>query len=131
MTKEDNWQERFKKAETEQEQLFKRVSKYYDIMYSIQNSDNMAPWRSKLYIPILASKAWDLISRLSGVVPYFRTQIDEYQLEDMGFSVPDETLKRQSRLDAKLKKDYEDTPNEPMKFKVADSLLDAVVAGTG
>lgn len=129
--KSTTWKERFTKAEDEQQKLFNRVSKYYDIMYSVQNSSNMAPWRSKLYIPILASKAWDLISRLSGVTPYFRTEIEEYVLDETGFTVPEDVRERQNRLDAKLRKDYVETPDEPMKFKVSDILIDAVVAGTG
>lgn len=130
-TKPSIWKERFEKAENEQQQLFARVSKYYDIMYAVQNSSNMAPWRSKLYIPVLASKAWDLISRLSNVTPYFRTKIEEYELEENGFVVPEDVRERQNRIDAKLHKDYVDNPDEPIKFKVADTLLDATVAGTG
>jgi hypothetical protein len=125
------WSERFNNAEQAQFDLFNRVSKYYDIMYAVQNTSNIAPWRAKVFIPILASKAWDLVSRLSNVVPYFQTKIDELELEESGFVVPETTQNRQMRLDAKLKKDYTDSPDEPMKLKVSDTLLDAVVAGTG
>jgi hypothetical protein len=59
------WQTRFTRAENNQEALFKKVSKYYDIMYAIQNTDNVAPWRAKIFVPVMASKAWDLIARLS------------------------------------------------------------------
>lgn len=129
--KANTWQKRFEKAEEAQTPLFKRVSKYYDIMYSVQNTDNMAPWRSKVYIPVLASKAWDLISRLSNVVPFFQTKIDEIELTEAGFKVPEDVRRRQYRLDAKLKHDYLIGPDEPMKLKVSDTLTDAVVAGTG
>lgn len=125
------WKERFELCENNQEALFTRVSKYYDIMYAIQNTSNIAPWRSKVFIPILASKAWDLISRLSNVVPFFQTKIDEIDLDEQGFTVPEATTKRQYRLDAKLKHDYLNAPDEPMKLKVSDTLVDTVVAGTG
>lgn len=101
------------------------------MMYAIQNTSDIAPWRSKVYLPFLASKAWDLISRLSNVTPFFRTKIEEVVLDENGFEVPKEIKERQMRLDAKLLKDYVDHPDEPMKFKVADTLVDAVVAGTG
>lgn len=125
------WHERFNNAEQAQFDLFERVSKYYDIMYAVQNTSNIAPWRAKVYIPILASKAWDLVSRLSGVLPYFQTKIDDLELQEEGFAISEETIERQLRLDAKLRKDYTDNSDEPMKLKVSDTLLDAVVAGTG
>lgn len=128
--KAQKWMDRFSKAEDAQRELFKRVSKYYDIMYAIQNTDNVAPWRAKVYIPILASKAWDLIARLSNVTPYFQTKVDEIELDELGFRVPEKVKKRQQRLDAKLKKDYLNA-DEPIKLKVADTLMDAVIAGTG
>lgn len=126
------WKQRFENAENSQQAMFTRVSKYYDIMYAVQNNSNVAPWRSKVFIPILASKAWDLVSRLSGVMPLFQTKVDEIELsEETGsFTVPEDVIARQQRLDAKLQKDYLDT-DEPMKLKVSDTLLDAVVAGTG
>lgn len=128
----EKWRSRFEGCEQDQQALFSRVSKYYDILYAIQNTTNIAPWRSKIYIPILASKAWDLVSRLSGVLPYFQTKIDDigWDEEKMDFVIPMDTRKRQMRLDAKLRKDYMES-DEPMKLKVADTLLDAVVAGTG
>lgn len=129
--KASTWKQRLEKCESDQLQLFTRVSKYYDIMYAIQNTTDVAPWRSKVYIPILASKAWDLISRLSNVVPLFRTKINEIILDENGYSVPEEIKQRQMRIDAKLLRDYQDHPDEPMKYKVADTLMDAVIAGTG
>jgi len=128
------WEKRFTRAESNQQQLFKRVSKYYDIMYAVQNTDNVAPWRAKIYVPILASKAWDLIARLSGVLPYFRTKINnemEFDTELGRIVIPDEIRQRQNRIDAKLQQDYQSPKGEPMKLRVSDTMLDAVVAGTG
>lgn len=126
------WHQRFTLAENAQQPLFDRASKFYDIMYAVQNTTNMAPWRAKVYIPILASKAWDLVARLSNVLPYFQTKIDDIAMdENFEFKVPQETIKRQLRLDARLRDEFTNTPDEPMKLKVSDTLLDAVVAGTG
>jgi hypothetical protein len=128
------WQDRFQKAENDQIKLFKKVSKFYDIMYAVQSTDNIAPWRAKIYVPILASKAWDLISRLSDVLPYFRTRINQEMMidEETGnIKIPEEVIDRQRRLDAKLYYDYCYSQDEPMKLKVFDTMLDATVAGTG
>lgn len=127
------WSDRFSRCEADQQRLFKKVSKFYDIMYAVQNTDNVAPWRAKIYVPIMASKAWDLISRLSDVLPYFRTRIaNEIMIDEQGkFMVPPKTLARQRRIDNKLHYDYCYNSDEPMKLKVFDTMLDAVVGGTG
>lgn len=128
------WQKRFVKCESDQMQLFTKASKNYDIMYAVQNTDNIAPWRAKIYVPILASKAWDLIARLSGVLPYFKTKIKnemEFDAETGKLMIPQETISRQKRIDSKLQNDYVYSQGEPMKLKVSDTMLDAVVAGTG
>lgn len=128
------WEKRFTRCESNQQPLFKKTSKHYDIMYAVQNTDNVAPWRAKIYVPILASKAWDLIARLSGVLPYFRTKIKdqmEFDTELGRIVIPDEVRQRQNRIDAKLQQDYQSPKGEPMKLRVSDTMLDAVVAGTG
>ena len=127
------WQKRFNRCETNQEKLFNKVSKFYDIMYAVQSNENVAPWRAKIYVPIMASKAWDLIARLSSVLPYFRTRIaDEIIVNESGdMEIPKEIRDRQKRLDSKLSYDYQYGQEEPMKLKVFDTMLDAVVAGTG
>lgn len=125
------WKARFTTAEDGQQSLFTRVSKYYDIMYAVQNTADMAPWRAKIFIPILASKAWDLIARLSNITPWFQTKIDDIDLDENGYVVPAATLERQRKLDAKLRKEYLEGSDEPVKLKMADVLMDAVVAGTG
>lgn len=130
----EKWSKRFTKCESDQIPLFKKASKHYDIMYAVQSTDNIAPWRAKIYVPILASKAWDLIARLSGVLPYFRTKIkDEIELnpETGNLEVASDAINRQKRIDAKLQQDYMSASPEPMKLKVADTMIDAVVAGTG
>lgn len=128
------WQQRFTRCETDQEKMFKKVSNFYDIMYSVQKTDNIAPWRAKIYVPILGSKAWDLIARLSSVLPYFRTRINnevELDIETGKMKIKDDVIARQKLLDSKLMHDYQYCEDEPMKLRVFDVMLDAVVAGTG
>ena len=117
------WQKRFTRCESNQANLFKKTSKHYDIMYAVQNTDNIAPWRAKIYVPILASKAWDLVARLSGVLPYFRTRIKNelhFDANSGQLVIPNDTLERQRRIDAKLQSDYINAKGEPMKLKVFD-----------
>jgi len=128
------WQARFVRAENNQEKLFRKTSRYYDIMYAVQNTDNVAPWRAKIYVPVMASKAWDLIARLSSVMPYFKTKIKdeiEYDTETGNIQIPKDIINRQALIDSKLQYDYSEDNDEPMKLKVFDTMLDAVVAGTG
>jgi len=128
------WQARFTRTEQNQEALFRKVSKFYDIMYAVQNTDNVAPWRAKIYVPIMASKAWDLVARLANVMPYFRTRINGevmYNEQTGEVEIPDDVVRRQQLIDSKLYADYAFDQDEPMKLKVFDTMLDAVVAGTG
>ena len=127
------WQSRFTKCESDQMPLFKKASDNYDIMYAVQKTDNIAPWRAKIFVPILASKAWDLIARLSGVLPYFKTRINDDLIidEEGNLDIDDKIKQRQRLIDGKLQYDYQYGQDEPMKLKVVDVMLDAVVAGTG
>lgn len=132
--KSDTWQTRFQICKDNQQKLFEEAKKNYDIMYAVFNSKSIAPWRSKVYIPILASKAWDLIARMSDIVPLFDVTIkNELDFDDdMGrMVVPEDVRIRETMVEAKLHQDYMKNGDEPMKLRVFDPLLDAVVAGTG
>lgn len=128
------WQKRFENRKNKQRKMFEDAQKYYDIMYAVQNTTKVSPWKSKVYVPVLASKAWDLIARMSDVVPYFNVTIkNELTLNDETgqFELEQGVLERQKRIEAKLHYDYTCGHDEPMKLKVFDPLVDAVVAGTG
>lgn len=130
----DMWRQRFQTCEQNQRTLFKRTQKHYDIMYAVLNSDTIAPWRSKVYIPILASKAWDLIARFSDVTPYFNVDIQNETQADPEtdeLSYTQDSLERAEKIELKLQSDYTNGSIEPMSLKVFDTLLDATVAGTG
>lgn len=128
------WLQRFQDREEKLRPMFEDVQKYYDIMYAVQNTTKVSPWKSKVYVPILASKAWDLIARMSDVVPLFNVDIkNEFQIDDQTgrFVIPEDVKQRQQRIEAKLHCDYKRGDTMPMKLKVFDPLVDAVVAGTG
>jgi hypothetical protein len=132
-TDASTWQQRFENRKIKQRQMFEDASKYYDIMYAVQNVNKISAWKSKVYVPVLASKAWDLIARMSDVVPLFQVMIkNELTLDDDGnFAQEQGVAEREDRIEAKLQYDYENGHTVPMKLKVFDALVDSVVAGTG
>lgn len=131
------WEKRFNKCEDNQRDLFERAAKNYDIMYAVQNTKNMAPWRSKVYVPILASKAWDLISRFSDVIPVFNvdikgeTEIEQKEDGSEEISYTAEANEGVEKIERLMQDEYQNASGEPMPLRVFDTLLDAVVAGTG
>lgn len=128
------WQKRFQLAEDAQQPLFKKAEKFYDILYAVFNTSNVAPWRSKVYVPTLASKAWDLIARLSTIQPEFTVDIEnelEENSETGELQYTQSATDRMDKINDKLEDDFCHTPGEPMKLKLFNTLVDAVVAGTG
>jgi hypothetical protein len=128
------WQMRFENRKRKMQRLFEDSQKYYDIMYAVQNTTKISPWKSKVYVPVLASKAWDLIARMSDVVPLYNVTIkNEVEMNDENgsFQIPQDVRERQIRIESKLQYDYKCGHDEPMKLKVFDPLVDAVVTGTG
>lgn len=127
------WSRRFNLAKTNQETLFDEASKNYDILYAVFNTSNIAPWRSKVYVPILASKAWDLISRLSSIVPRFTVEVEnEFEVDEMGnLGISEAARMVEDKIEAYLEKSYLNVSSEPIKLKVQNTLMDAVAAGTG
>lgn len=136
------WKQRFENRQQKLQKMHEDAQKYYDIMYAVQNTTKISPWKSKVYVPVLASKAWDLISRMSDVIPLFNVNIKNELTEDTeedengeevvkGMKLADGVLERQQRIEAKLHHDYKCGDEEPMKLRVFDPLVDAVVAGTG
>ena len=71
------WKSRYDIAVNNQQKYFERVSKWYDILYAVFNTSNIAPWRSKIYIPVLGSKLWDLVSKFINVRPGWEVSIRE------------------------------------------------------
>lgn len=131
--KADMWHQRFEYCNNRQSDLFDEARKHYDIMYAVFNTKNIAPWRSKVYVPVLASKAWDLIARESDIVPLFDVTIkNELEVDDEGKLQPKPGVSdREKLIQSKLHYDYLNCSGEPMKLKIFDTLIDSVVAGTG
>jgi hypothetical protein len=120
------WKERYQIAVNNQETMFKKFSEWYKLMYATVDDTNIAVWRSKIFIPVLAGKAWNLIAKFVGLKPGF-----EVALRNPDAST--EALTEMARkMQLKLEYDYDNpTLDEPIRDKLLNCLVDAVVTGTG
>lgn len=128
------WQQRWNTANTEQTKLFEKFKDYFNVMYAVKSYKNTAPWRSKIYIPLLAGKAWDLIAKFSDISPRFVATIrDEWEIGEDGVPYyPEEVSQRAEKISQKLSYDYKNPlQKDSPRAKVFDVLLDAVVTGSG
>lgn len=125
-TSADTWKERYDIAVNNQESMFKKFSDWYKLMYATVDDSNIAVWRSKVFIPILAGKAWNLISKFVGLKPGFEVALRN---PDASSDVQKEMARI---MQLKLEYDY-DNPSldEPIRDKMINCLVDAVVTGTG
>lgn len=125
-TSADTWKERYDIAVNNQETMFKKFSDWYKLMYATVDDSNIALWRSKVFIPILAGKAWNLISKFVGLKPGFEVALRN---PDASSDVQKEMARK---MQLKLEYDY-DNPSldEPIRDKMISCLVDAVVTGTG
>ena len=125
-TSSDTWKERYDIAVNNQETMFKKFSDWYKLMYATVDDTNIALWRSKVFIPILAGKAWNLISKFVGLKPGFEVALRNPDTSN-------DVQKEMARImQLKLEYDY-DNPSldEPIRDKMINCLVDAVVTGTG
>jgi hypothetical protein len=125
-TSSDTWKERYDIAVNNQETMFKKFSDWYKLMYATVDDSNIALWRSKVFIPILAGKAWNLISKFVGLKPGFEVALRNPDTSN-------DVQKEMARImQLKLEYDY-DNPSldEPIRDKMINCLVDAVVTGTG
>lgn len=124
-TTSEVWAERFKLASGQQTKLFKRFSNWYDSLYTVMGTVP-APWRSKVYVPLLARQTWALVSKFLAIKPGFQVRVSkpETGLDD----VDDQAEKAQRKLEFDFENPYLDNS---MRDKLFAPLLDAVVTGTG
>lgn len=130
------WQARFEIAKTYQLPLFQKWAKWYDDMYAHVTNQNLAPWRSKVYMPILSSKVWDLISRFIQYRPGWDVSVRTLPvntLDKEAFSLyMDEMNLKTEKIKMKLDYDY-DCPlmEDPIPTELLGVMLDACVTGQG
>jgi hypothetical protein len=130
------WEERFEVAKTFQTPLFQKWSKWYDDMYAHVTDQTMAPWRSKVYMPIISSKVWDLISRFIQYRPGWDISVRTLPvntLDKEAFDLyMDDMNRKVERVKMKLDYDY-DCPlmDDSIPSELLGVMLDACVTGQG
>lgn len=130
------WSQRFEVAKTYQLPLFQKWAKWYDDMYAHITNQQMAPWRSKVYMPIIASKVWDLISRFIQYRPGWEVSIRTLPVNTLSKEAfdlyMDEMNQKVEKVKMKLNYDY-DCPlmEDPIQDELLGVMLDACVTGQG
>lgn len=130
------WQQRFEIAKTYQIPLFQKWAKWYDDMYAHITDQSLAPWRSKVYMPIISSKVWDLISRFIQYRPGWQVDVRTLPvntLDKAAFNLyMDDMNKKTEKVKMKLDYDY-DCPlmDDSIPDELLGVMLDACVTGQG
>lgn len=130
------WKDRFEIAKTYQLPLFQKWAGWYDMMYAQITNQSMAPWRSKVYMPIISSKVWDLISRFIQYRPGWDVTVRTLPvntLDKNAFDLYMEDMNRKvEKVKMKLNYDY-DCPlmEDPIQDELLGVMLDACVTGQG
>lgn len=130
------WHSRFGVARDRQLPMFKKWAKWYEDMYAYVNRDRMAPWRSKVYMPIIASKVWDLISRFIQYRPGWEVSVRTLPTNILSKEAFDsymaEAESRMEKIKMKLDYDYESPlMDDSIQDELLGAMLDAAVTGQG
>lgn len=128
------WSTRHGTGLSEQDKLFGKFRDFFDVLYAVRSTKNIAPWRSKIYIPILAGKAWDFIAKLADIEPRFVATIaDEWAIDQDGTPIyPEDMIARAEKMSRALAYDYKNPfQSESPRDNVFSILVDAVATGTG
>lgn len=129
------WQNRAEIAEGQQQSMWQKWSNWYGQLYSDVNTEGMAMWRSKVFLPIISSKVWDLVSKFT----QYKTAWD-VSIRSVPNTMSNEAYKQyidemNAKIDKvrlKLEYDYDDPIRESsISDELNSVMLDAVVTGTG
>lgn len=123
------WESRYTSAAGDQTSLFDKFNEWYKMMYAIRDTRNIAAWRSKVHVPILSTKAWNMVAKFVQQEPGFEVEVRNEDAEDL----PIEELQGiAEKVQRKLEHDYHNPEmTETMRDKLNACLVDAVVTGTG
>lgn len=130
------WSQRFEIAKNYQIPLFQKWAKWYDDMYAHVTNQQLAPWRSKVYMPIIASKVWDLISRFIQYRPGWEVSVRTLPVNTLSKEAfdlyMDEMNRKVEKVKMKLNYDY-DNPlaEDSIPDELLGVMLDACVTGQG
>lgn len=127
--KAEMWRRRYTSAASTQTKLFDKFNEWYKMMYAIRDERNMAKWRSKIHIPILSTKAWNMIAKFVQQEPGFEVTVKDEESEEKPV---DELREVADKVQSRLEYEYRNPEfDEPMRDKLFAPLVDAVVTGTG
>lgn len=130
------WERRFNAARDYQLPMFRKWAKWYEDMYAYVNRQRLAPWRSQVFMPIIASKVWDLISRFIQYRPGWEVSVRTLPTNILSNEAFDKYMKEANEKieKIKMKLDYDyDSPlmDEPIQDELLGAMLDAAVTGQG
>lgn len=129
------WADRLSDAEGVQKSFQSKWGEWYDMMYASTQTDKMALWKSKAFLPILAGKVWDLVSRFVQYKPSWAVE-----LYNLPVSMDSEALKayltqvyqNYDKIKMKMDYDYNDPVRRvPIQDEFFSVLVDSIVTGTG
>lgn len=123
------WERRYSRSASDQTTMFDKFNEWYKMMYAIRDDRNTAKWRSKIHIPLLSTKAWNLIAKFVQMEPGFEVQVRNEDNPELDI---DKLQDIADKVQRKLEYDYHNPElTEPMRDKLNTCLVDAVVTGTG
>ena len=129
------WQGRFNTAADVQRPMQERWGKWYEQMYAVVNDQDMAAWRSKVFIPLIASKVWDLIARFIQYKPGWEVSIRSMpnSMDNAEYASYIEKMnEKYDKVALKLDYDYDNPMRDtPMQDELQSVMLDAAVTGMG
>lgn len=120
------WRSRYGIAVKNQEAMYTKFAAWYDLMYAHMNSSKYALWRSKVFLPIIPSKAWAMVAKMTSFKPGWEIGLYGEALNDP--KAQDKADKAQWKLEHDWDNPYFD---ESMPEKLFAPLVDATVTGTG
>lgn len=129
------WADRLSDAEGVQKSFQSKWGEWYDMMYASTQTDKMALWKSKAFLPILAGKVWDLVSRFVQYKPSWAVE-----LYNLPVSMSSEALQayltqvyqNYDKVKMKMDYDYNDPVRRvPIQDEFFSVLVDSIVTGTG
>lgn len=132
--KASTWESRYSRAASDQTAMFDKFNEWFKMMYAIRDDRNTAKWRSKIHVPILSTKAWNLIAKFSQQEPGFEVTVrqDSVNEEDVEQLDTDALENLAEKVQKSLEQDYHNPELDmSIRDKLNASLVDAVVSGTG
>ena len=129
------WATRYSVAQDIQRPMQQKWGKWYKDMYAQLETSDMAVWRSKVYLPIISSKIWDLIARFIQYKPGWEVSIRSLPMmmpPDQYEQYISEMNVKYDKVKLKMEYDYDNPLRDyPIQSEIQSVMIDAAVTGTG